>query len=141
MMPHITMFTYSELFQLQNLPEGKGQRLNIINPILVIIPEFLPTTYSFSVTFGILGVKMEVPHELKITFWGPDEEVIFDSGNLNIQFPIPENKKGLPEDMRGPVISMDIRNAALEEEGEYFTKIFLDGEEMGKYPIKIKKAV
>lgn len=108
---------------------------NIIrNPFQMIITKYLPTNYSFFVSFGIFDVQKE-GFDLQISFVDPDEKVI---SNTNLKVPdIPEEvpiNKNLPIGMQ---INFGFNNVELVKEGEYNTIVRANGEELGRYSINV----
>ena len=49
-----------------------------------------------------------------------------------------EGDLDLPNEARGIILSMELRNAILREEGMYSTEIVLDGKNLGEYEIYVK---
>ena len=44
----------------------------------------------------------------------------------------------LPEEYRGLMIGMDLRNVVIKKEGVYFTEVSLDGKKLGAFDIYAK---
>ncbi|MCT2535690.1 hypothetical protein NC661_06545 [Aquibacillus koreensis] len=133
-MPHITTFIYSE--ETKNTPNNK---LNVINPLNVFRPAFVPGMFSFSVTFGVIGIDVtEKGHTVRIKFSSSDkrDEPIIDTEDLSLEN-IPSETATLPPNLRGIMGSLDFRNVVMRAEGEYFTEIFVDGDKLGEYPIYV----
>ena len=132
-MAEISTFLYCE--NAQPLPNG-GMTIN--GPMKIITPKYIPGVFSFTIFFGIIGIDLSDPHTLQIKFMKKGEnKALVDTDKLNLQNQ--EIKANiLPLDMRGFMANLDFRNVELETEGEYVTKVILDGELKGEFPIKAK---
>lgn len=135
-MAHVTTFIYSE--ESRNEMHPKGQKMNIINPLLVFSPKYLPGQFSFSVAIGILEVDYSETHVFRYFLKGPniEQEPLVDTGDIPI--PTQPNPKNLPLEMQGIFMGFDLRNIELEDEGKYTSEVFLDGKSLGVYPIFAK---
>ena len=135
-MARVSTFIYAE--ESHNEVNPKGQRMNIVNPLLIFSPKYLPGQFSFSVAIGILEVDYSQTHVFRYLLRGPksEREPIVDTGNV----PIPSqlNPRNLPLEMQGIFIGFDLRNIDLEDEGKYTSEAFIDGVSLGLYPISIK---
>ncbi|MCM3651346.1 DUF6941 family protein [Metabacillus litoralis] len=137
-MPHISTFMYSEGALNEQIPNG--QRLHVVVPLLTFSPMFIPGTMSFAITVGILGVDVEKEHKLQIKFINPQksDEPIVDSGEIVLPKTNDQNMYDLPPDMRGLVLNFNFQNVVFRTEGIYSTTVFLDGDSLGDFPIKVK---
>lgn len=136
-MPYISTFVYCESIENENV--SNDSKLHIVGPMHIITPLFVPSMFSFCVSFGILNLKLDKPHSLRFIFKGPDveQENIIDTGDMDL--PLQEVNDGLPDDMKGIMMNFDFRNIPFRSEGEYSSEIIIDGKEMGKFPIKVKE--
>jgi hypothetical protein len=130
--PVLSTFVYAE--SIQKGQDGKPQ---VVAPMHIFVPQFIPSMFSFSVFLGILGVDTKIEHEFRFKFKDPQGTVVYDSGNMKIFNPNAESED-LPIDMRGFVASLDFRNIPLRHEGKYVSQVFIDGECIGEVPIKVK---
>lgn len=135
-MPHISTFVYCEGFQIDNPQIGQQPKLHIVGPMHVLTPQFVPTTFSFGLFFGILDFNMGEEHKVRVTFLSPkvEDKLLLDTGDIVL----PPNKIDTVQDMQGFMMNLDLRNMVIEYNGEYKSEIYLDGEKIGTYPIKVK---
>ena len=135
-MVRVPTFIYAE--ESRNEVHSKGQKMNIVNPLLVFSPKYLPGQFSFSVAIGMLEVDYSQTHVFRYLLRGPksEQEPIVDTGDV----PIPSqlNPRNLPLEMQGIFMGFDLRNIDLEDEGKYISEVFLDGESIGTFPIFAK---
>ena len=125
----VVSFTYCE--DVQNDPQGRAV---IIAPMQMIIPQFLPTAYSFNVSFGISDVPKE-GFSITTEFWNPLGIKVSDN---KFQVPsLPVEKIDLPNAPLGLQVNVGFRNVVLDTKGEYKTKILINNEEYGVYPIEV----
>src|SRR5690625_2642927 len=112
------MFVYGEGIQQEQTPQGIKQ--SILNPQISLRPLFIPSLFSFSVSFGIIGVDIKLEHTLRYTFKGPDEaEYAIDTGAVKIPPESPEARRPLPLEASGYLFNLDFRNTAFRKEGWY----------------------
>lgn len=128
----IVSFTYCE--DVQNDPQGKPI---IIAPMQMIVPQFLPTTYSFNVSFGIADVPKE-GFSIKTEFWNPKGEKV--SENILQVPPLPVEKIAFPNLPFGLQVNIGFRNVVLDVQGEYKTVILINNKEYSEYPIGVYHA-
>lgn len=129
-MPRIGTFVYCEDTELI---DGK---MHAINPLLNLSPPFVPGTYSFAVLFGILDVDFEVDHILNFRFYDSQNELVMDSGEINLQSR--GHNTTLPRDWWGYMFNFNMRNLPLRHEGVYRSELFVDGEKIGDFPIYVR---
>lgn len=123
----IVSFTYCE--DVQNNECGKSV---IIAPIQMLTPVSLPTNYSFTVSFGIYDIPKD-GFEIRLDFFDSEENAISEN---KMMFPPIDEKEVL--DIDSPLcvqINMGFRNLIFRNEGKYISKIYLNGELYGEYPI------
>ncbi|MFB9859611.1 DUF6941 family protein [Salinicoccus siamensis] len=133
-MPKITTFVYAE--EISNTRDNK---LNIVNPLNVFRPAFVPGMFSFSVVIGIIGLDVtQGKHTLRIKFYGEDqkETPLIDTGYVPLE-DVPTGPLSLPSELRGMMGSMDFRNVVMKSEGVYITEVFVDGDLLGEFPIHV----
>ena len=111
----------------------------LTNPLSILFPMCMPSGFSFSVSFAVMGVDTTVSDStIRVDFCDPNEKVIHSSGELNV----PKDEmmqKGLPIEYRGFSANMDLRNVFLEMEGEYASHVYLNNTLLGKYVIYVMK--
>lgn len=137
-MPRIATFIYSDNSQLSI--NNNSQVLTITNPMLIFKPTFIPSTFSFAVTIGILGADESTPHVLRYIFKKKDsEELIINTGDM--QFPARNtdtDSAQVPHEYNGFLVNLDFRNVVLKSEGEYVSQVYLDTIHLGDFPIYVK---
>ncbi len=119
--------------------QNPGGPITAIGILPVLTPEFIPSAFSFSIVLGIVGISTEKDHILDICFKDQNKTPIVEAKNIKI--PVDAIKKGdldLPEEARGLMLSMELKNAVLRKEGMYSTEVHFDGEDLGVYEIYVK---
>jgi hypothetical protein len=134
-MPKILTFMYCDRAE----PNHQGQ-LQIINPLLVLNPIFIPGMYSFSIAFGVMGINNDEDHTFRIQFLSPNEDQpMIDSNTISIpKGVVPKVNLGLPQEFRSMMLNMDFRNVIFKTEGLYYTRVFIDNEHKDDFPIYVK---
>jgi len=135
-MAYTHTFIYAE--ETRNEAQPQGQKMTVVNPMLIFSPKYLPGQFSFSVAIGMLEVDLTKTHVFRYNLTGPNVEIglIVDTGDVLI--PSQENPRKLPIEMQGLFMGFDLRNVDLALEGKYISEVFLDGESIGTYPIYAK---
>lgn len=125
----IVSFVYCE--DVQNDQNGKGV---IIAPMQLMTPKFLPTDYSFNISFGIFDVLKE-GFKLETKFLDPNGQEV---ANNIMQVPhLPIDKIEKPNLPVGLQVNIGFRNIPLLISGEYKTVIYLNEIKSGEYPIEV----
>jgi hypothetical protein len=135
-MAKITTFLYaSNVIQDNN---AKTPIFNVITPLQVIVSAFIPTTYSFSVVFGIRDFDILMNHNIKLEFCSPEDNKVL----IDLIFDVPQFPEisNLPDDYKGFIATANFQNVLINQKGVYNTNIFFDGEILGSYEIYITKA-
>lgn len=136
-MAKVTSFMYAANV-IQDPAQGQ---LHIVNPLQVIAPVYIPSTYSFFVVFSISDFDIEKSHNVKIVFTNdksPDKSIVETTSNFP---PIPKNPKvELPKEYEGFISSIGFQNVVIEDEGLYKTSLYFDGEKIGEYEIYVTRA-
>ncbi|OUN38302.1 hypothetical protein [Massilimicrobiota sp. An80] len=125
----IQSFVYCE--DIQNDPQGKTV---IVGPLQMIITKYIPTDYSFNISFGIFNVPKD-GFSINTEFYNPKGEKISENVLTAPQFP--EEKINFPDLPLGVQINIGFRNISFEIQGEYKTVIKINGQECGTYPIEV----
>ena len=138
-MGNINTFIYCLQADTIQSPEGQAVNANAI--LTAITPEFIPGAFSFSIVFALNNLEIE-NHTLHIYFKNSDGKVLVDSNDIHIPFKeiIEKGQNGasLPDEEKGMIMSMDLRNVLFEKVGYYCTFIYLDGNLVGEYKIYAK---
>lgn len=122
----IISFVYCERIVQEN------QNLNIINPLNMIVPINMPTNYSFSISIGLYDIPANQAHNLKIELLSPSDEMIFEMPG---EFKVDNDT----EEKNAAQLNIDINNQVFKEYGEYKTKVYINGDVLGEYPIEVVK--
>ncbi len=125
---------------MNNVPMPGGTLgLNITNPQLVLTPKYIPGNYSFCVVVGVQDVKPTDPstNAIKLKF-----ELLTPKGKL-LQQSVADlpmvNMQKVPEQYQGFLMSFDLRNLPIEEEGAYVLNLYVDDVLIGNKEIPIYK--
>ncbi len=135
-MPHVRNFIYCEEVRVENI--DNKSRMQIINPKMVFIPEFIPGQFSFSVVINIINIDPTAGHMFRYVLSGPDKAIIVDTKDVPAQGTKSDTK--LPPELEGVSVSLDFRNVSINQEGAYESEIFINGSSLGKYPIHFVRA-
>src|SRR6478736_2607390 len=113
-MPRVSTFMYCE-----DTKQNERGQLEIINPLNVFQPAFVPGMFSFSIVFGILGADpAERDYILQVRFLSPnkDEQPLIDSGPITLGHDPNQPATNLPQEAKGMMGNMDFRNVVLRNE-------------------------
>ncbi|MFP6330117.1 MULTISPECIES: DUF6941 family protein [Bacillus] len=133
-MPTVSTFIYCEKAE----PDQNG-KLTVVQPLLSLIPAFIPGMFSFSIAAGLKGLKEGM--ELRVLFKTPNSQdaPLVDTKTIKITKDfLGGNPLNLPDSEQGVVFNMDLRNIVLKDEGYYKTEIIADGTSLGEFPIYVK---
>lgn len=135
-MAKVSTFLYCLGTENQHNPKGP---INAIGILPVLTPEFIPSAFSFAIVVGIVGLEKDRDHILNVCFKDNNNNPLIDSNDIRISVDtMKEGDLDLPNEARGIILSMELRNAILREEGMYSTEIVLDGKNLGEYEIYAK---
>lgn len=102
-------------------------------------PEFIPSMFSFSIVLGIRGIDDTSNHLLDIIFKDCEGNALVEAREIQITSEQLQAKGSqLPEEYRGLMIGMDLRNVVIKKEGVYSTEVSLDGKKLGAFDIYAK---
>jgi hypothetical protein len=104
-------------------------------PQAVLRPQFIPGNFSFGIAVGVIGVDLNKNNEIQFTIKAPDGKTVQDSGK-NI-FPALNEEDVLPEEYRGLMLTLDIRNLVIEIDGIYTFSLWINDELIGERNIPI----
>ena len=134
MKPVLSSFIFSE--DTQQITNPAGSTLHIVNPLNLIRPQFIPSGYSFSVSFGILKIDPKRDYKIQFQLLHPSGNIAVDTNEINLTSP-PIADQTLPSDSHGAMLNFDFRNVPLREIGEYKGVVKVDGEVIGEYPLYV----
>lgn len=132
-MLRVSTFMYSEDSIAEPTPQGP--RTNLVNPQLVFRPMFIPSLFSFAITFGVAGFDPSLEHKMRFMFISPEGEALLDT---EFDLPKSDEKPELPIEQRGIMMNMNLRNVPFKSEGIYDSEVFMNGGSLGKFPIYVK---
>lgn len=119
--------------------EGKDAPLNAMGVLPMLTPEYIPSTFSFSIVVGLRGIDETQNHTMSIVFKAPDGTPLVEAKNILISVEQwKAGDKSLPKEYNGIMLGMDLRNVVMKDEGVYNTEVSFDGEKLGDYDIYVK---
>lgn len=132
MKPYISSFTYCESIQAQATPQG--DQTQIVGPLQVLNPLVVPSHFSFSIAFGIVGIVPEQENILVLKIQSPTGDEIYATPEVHLN--MPSNSDGIRK-VSTLQFNLDLRNLFFAVEGTYRTTVSLNGVIMGEYPIEV----
>ncbi len=136
-MPKISAFILCDSVNNMPLPDGNSVP-TLINPQVVLKPQFIPTTFSFGFSVGILDMKPDIQNKVKLLIMDPEEsKTVQDLGEIEI-YPglIGQNQ---PDSFSGCTITASVQNVPIEKQGVYKLSVFVNGQNIGSKDIPIFK--
>lgn len=133
--PKITTFVYC---LGTSSMEGNNSPMNAMGILQILTPEYIPSTFSFSIIIGIKGMEISFDHKLDIIFKSKQENLVEAKDIVISAEQLKDSDPGLPEEQRGVMLGLDMRNVVFKEEGNYFTEVILDGKKLGEFDIYAK---
>lgn len=131
-MEYISSFTYCDTIQTEMTPQGPQQQ--IVKPLQALIPIAIPGNFSFAIACSIAGFDTSKENYVKIMFSDPNNNVLYDTGEVKFQMPAEQIQTNGIASMQ---FNIDIRNLVFREEGIYSTKIIFNDSELGEYKIQV----
>lgn len=131
-MEYISSFLYCDSVQMQITPEGPVPQ--IVKPLQFLEPVAIPSNYSFTISCNIAGFDVNVKNSIRFQFISPEDEVVYDSNNIEFELPQDEKNVNMPNVMQ---FNMDMRNLVLREKGLYSTKVYFNNKLMNEYKIEV----
>lgn len=131
-MEYISSFLYCDSVQMQITPEGPVPQ--IVKPLQFLEPVAIPSNYSFTISCNIAGFDVSVKNSIRFQFISPEDEVVYDSNNIEFELPQDEKSVNMPNAMQ---FNMDMRNLVLREKGLYSTKVYFNNKLMNEYKIEV----
>ena len=135
MEPYLSTFAFSN--DINQINDGQSQVTNIINPQNLFRPTFVPGTFSFAVTFGILGMDPDKEHTLQYIMTSPNGEAIVQTQEVKIERNPSFDTSILPKEANGFIFNMDFRNLAFREKGKYIAHVIVNDHEVGSIPVMV----
>lgn len=133
-MPTLTMFTVCN--SIGDLNPQPGVSIPTLNgPQAVLRPLFIPSSFSFGISAGVIGIDLTKPNSIRFVITNPDKKIIQDSGESG--FPALPEGDSLPIEYQGFMLTLDIRNLVIEKEGVYVFELYVNGVSAGAREIPI----
>lgn len=127
---------------IQELPRDASTQIqpqtHIIAPLQIIVPLFIPSTYSFFIVFSLRDFDTTTAHNIKIQFCDPDEKILVET---EAAVPvIPENPIAeVSDEYKGFSSSIGLQNTIFRQTGAYKTNVIFDSEKIGSYEIYVAR--
>lgn len=119
--------------------EGKDAPINAMGVLSIMTPEFIPSTFSFSIIVGIQGIDIFQNHKMSIIFKDSSGEHVVEAKDIPIRVEqFGNSDSNLPENFRGLMLGMDMRNVIIKAEGVYCTEIIFDNKKLGDFEIYVR---
>lgn len=136
MKPIVSSFVFTE--DMSNIPNnnGPGSSVQLINPINLIRPPFIPGTYSFCVTIGLVKLDPNREYILKFDLKSPDNYIVMSTGDVNVTRQ-PNVDTSIPPEANGVFLNLNLRNVTLMKQGEYKGIISVDGDPINEFPLYV----
>ncbi len=135
-MAKLTSFLLS--LQSQTAPIAGGETVpQLICPLIVIKPKFIPSEYSFAITIGITDIDLTVENVLRMVFKAPSGDIVFDTGDGTL--PPSTKETTLPRSAQGFIITLPLMNISISEEGTFLLDIIWNGECLDTHDIPVYK--
>lgn len=138
-MHRITMFMLGE--SVANVPTTNGTNPQLVNPVVVLRPAYIPGNFSFGVALGVQGVDSNANATNKIRFeiLSPSGEVVQNSPEITL--PPHEEDLILPLEYQGLALTLDIRNMRIPEEGLYKFCFYVNGQLLNPQEFAVYRGV
>ncbi len=132
----VSTFIYCLGTDRPNVPNAPINANGILN---ILVPEFIPSTFTFSIVVGIVGMEDKIPYLLDIVFYDCHDKPLVEAKGIKVSLPDTDaNILGLPDGAKGLMLSMDFKNVIIRDEGMYSTSVSLNGQKLGDYDIYVK---
>jgi len=111
---------------------------SLIAPNIALRPDFIPSNYSFGLSVGVRGVNTSMSNHFRLIIRDPQGGEVHA---FQHECPPEPTKDALPEEYRGFIFSLDLRNVPLTVEGCYTVTILVNHEEAGTrlLPVYVKE--
>lgn len=136
-MAKLVSFTLCD--SINSVPASRGIVQMLVEPQLVLRPQYIPGNFSFSIALGVADLNLQTKNEIRLVIINPEKKVVYDS--LPNILPIIRKDDSIPKEYQGIMMCVDIRNLIVECEGEYIISISLNGECIDEKPVPIFRRV
>ena len=131
-MEYISSFTYCDTIQTEMTPQGPQNQ--IVKPLQALVPIAIPGNFSFAIACSIAGFDASKENNVKIVFLDPNDNILYDTGEVKFQLPAEQIKANGIASMQ---FNIDIRNLVFRETGLYSTKVMFNNTQLGEYKIQV----
>ena len=119
-----------------NLMTPQGDSVpQLVSPQPVLRPPFIPGSFSFGISIGVIDVEFQEVNTIKVIIVSPKGEETYNSGEINLES-IPQDEL-LPKEYQGFILSIDVRNMIIDQDGVYSVEIFVNNESVGRREIPV----
>lgn len=136
-MPELAFIVVTEGSQTVMTPDGPNPQL--MSPLIALRPPVLPTAFSFALSVGVRNVDLTKNNLFQLRICAPNGEEIYapEPFNLGSESKLPAR---LPEEYRGFVLVVDLRNVMFNTDGCYIIEIYINDVLIGttKLPVFLK---
>ncbi len=127
-MPKLVNFMICDT--INNVVDANGRNTtNLVNPLMVLRPQVIPSGYSFGISFGVADIDLNKVNKLGFSITNPNGDIVEELAEADFPAAIPVDSN-LPSKYQGLTISIDIRNMMISVEGEYVFTVFINGEKI-----------
>lgn len=133
-MDKITYFLICDTTNNAPMPGGMG--LNVVNPQLLLMPTYVPGNFSFAIVIGVQDIDTSSPARVKFELLSPGNKLIYKSLEMDLPG---VDMNNVPSKYKGILMSFELRNVPIDEEGAYVLKLFINDQEVGQREIPIFK--
>lgn len=128
------MTSVENLVFCQNSKIDNSGRMIIENLFTTILLPFLPTQFSFSIVFTVLGINPKAEHNLKLIFKNKNtNEIVFDTNNIPINNLTSNND--VPLEFQSINFNINLQNLIFKDGGIYVAIVYFDENNIGEREI------
>ncbi|MEL7658950.1 MAG: hypothetical protein AAGU75_23920, partial [Bacillota bacterium] len=105
--------------------------------------KYVPCLFTFSVTFGLEDFPdgFKENHKAMLEILDDEGKVVAKVDTFPLRMPTDHlaAMKNMPEEKKGIIMSIGVRNADFAKEGEYKTVLYVDENKTGEFPFFFHK--
>ena len=111
------------------------KRVDIIGLLNKMEPDYIPGVFSFFINFSLMDMK-EGKHKIALYLKDSQDKVVASIEDYDIEY---KRTSDGPEEYSGINFAISLQNVKFEQEGIYYTQLFFDEADLGKYEILVKE--
>jgi len=134
----IRNFVICDNTQVVPTPDKKGAITILVNPQPVLRAKYIPGVLSFSISFGVSGIKISDIKNIEVTIYPEADKAKRTIVKEDVSFPLEPNQN--PEDI-SPTINLDLRNVEILQEGELLIDIGINGMHISQFATTVKRII